>query len=149
MRLVRYNVAASLDGYVAGPHGGFDWIPDDPTVDFAGIFAKVDTVLLGRKSYEVALEGRSDRGHHRARTAGCRNALARAESAADPAHADRHPSVPQRPGRPHVRGREMSSPVTVGRIQSPLGQPVHPAVWSTSNYPHCPQGGVDKVCSWE
>lgn len=56
MRLVRYNVAASLDGYVAGPHGSFDWIPDDPTVDFGRIFARVDTVLLGRKSYEVALD---------------------------------------------------------------------------------------------
>jgi dihydrofolate reductase len=54
MRLVRYNVAASLDGYVAGPHGSFDWIPDDPTVDFSRIFARIDTVLLGRKSYEVA-----------------------------------------------------------------------------------------------
>jgi dihydrofolate reductase len=57
MRPVRYNVAATLDGYIAGPQGEFDWIPDDPTVDFAGIFAKVDTVLLGRRSYEVALEG--------------------------------------------------------------------------------------------
>ncbi len=56
MRPVRYNVAASLDGYVAGPHGSFDWIPDDPTVDFAGLFSKIDTVLLGRKSYEVALD---------------------------------------------------------------------------------------------
>jgi dihydrofolate reductase len=54
MRPVRYNVAASLDGYIAGPHGEYDWIPDDPTVDFAGIFARVDTVLLGRHSYEVA-----------------------------------------------------------------------------------------------
>jgi len=54
MRPVRYNVAASLDGYVAGPNGEFDWIPDDPTVDFAGIFARVDTVLLGRKSFEAA-----------------------------------------------------------------------------------------------
>lgn len=54
MRPVRYNVAASLDGYVAGPNGEFDWIPDDPTVDFAGLFAKVDTVLLGRKSFEAA-----------------------------------------------------------------------------------------------
>jgi dihydrofolate reductase len=51
MRPVRYNVAASLDGYIAGPDGGYDWIPDDPTVDFAGIFARVDTVLLGRKSF--------------------------------------------------------------------------------------------------
>ena len=53
MRPVRYNVAASLDGYIAGPRGEFDWIPDDPTVDFAAIFAKIDTVLLGRHSYEL------------------------------------------------------------------------------------------------
>ena len=53
MRRVRYNVAASLDGFIAGPAGEFDWIPDDPTVDFAGLFAKVDTLLLGRRTYEV------------------------------------------------------------------------------------------------
>ena len=38
MRSVRYSVAASLDGYIAGPEGEFDWIPDDPTVDFEGLF---------------------------------------------------------------------------------------------------------------
>ena len=53
MRRVRYNVAASLDGYIAGPNGEFDWIPSDPTVDFAAVFANVDTVLLGRRSYEL------------------------------------------------------------------------------------------------
>jgi dihydrofolate reductase len=57
MRRCRYNVAASLDGYIAGPDGKFDWIPNDPTVDFAALFAKVDTVLLGRRSYEVVKEG--------------------------------------------------------------------------------------------
>lgn len=51
MRQVRYNVAASLDGYIAGPGGEFDWIPHDPAVDFAALFANVDTVLLGRRSY--------------------------------------------------------------------------------------------------
>src|SRR4051794_26944609 len=56
MRRVRYNVAASLDGYIAGPNGEFDWIPDDPTVDFGALFAKIDTVLLGRLSYEAALQ---------------------------------------------------------------------------------------------
>ena len=54
MRRVRYNVAATLDGYIAGPNGEYDWIPEDATVDFASIFARVDTVLLGRRSYEVA-----------------------------------------------------------------------------------------------
>lgn len=59
MRPVRYNVAASLDGYIAGPAGGFDWIPMDPSVDFARLFARVDTVLLGRRSYELVLQAGS------------------------------------------------------------------------------------------
>lgn len=54
MRAVRYNVAATLDGYIATADGGFDWIPNDPTVDFAAIFARIDTVLIGRHSYEAA-----------------------------------------------------------------------------------------------
>jgi dihydrofolate reductase len=57
MRLVRYNVAASLDGYIAGPDGEFDWIPMDPAVDFAALFARVDTVLLGRRTFEAVVRG--------------------------------------------------------------------------------------------
>ena len=53
MRRVRYNVAASLDGYIAGPGGEYDWIPADPAVDFAALLSRVDTVLLGRRSYEL------------------------------------------------------------------------------------------------
>jgi dihydrofolate reductase len=53
MRRLRYSVAASLDGYIAGPNGEFDWIPHDSTVDFAGLFARVDTVLMGRKTFDV------------------------------------------------------------------------------------------------
>ncbi len=53
-RVVRYNVAASLDGFIAGPNGEFDWIPEDPTVDFEGLFRNVDTFLMGRHTYEVA-----------------------------------------------------------------------------------------------
>jgi dihydrofolate reductase len=57
MRQVRYSVAASLDGYIADASGGFDWIPEDATVDFAAIFARVDTVLLGRRSFELVQGG--------------------------------------------------------------------------------------------
>src|SRR3954468_11153651 len=53
MREVLYRVAASVDGYIAGPHGELDWIVHDPTVDFAKIYESVDTVLLGRRTYEL------------------------------------------------------------------------------------------------
>jgi len=53
MREVLYRVATSVDGYIAGPHGEIDWIVHDPTVDFAKIYESVDTVLLGRRTYEL------------------------------------------------------------------------------------------------
>ena len=56
MRRVLYRVAASLDGFIAGPNGEIDWIVPDPTVDFASFYASVDTVLLGRRTYELTLQ---------------------------------------------------------------------------------------------
>jgi dihydrofolate reductase len=53
MRRVRYSVAMSLDGYIAGPKGEFDWIVMDPDIDFRALVGAFDTVLLGRKTYEV------------------------------------------------------------------------------------------------
>lgn len=53
MRRVRYSVAVSLDGYIAGPKGEADWIIMDPEIDFAGIFEQFDTFLLGRKTFEA------------------------------------------------------------------------------------------------
>lgn|SRR5512141_206908 len=53
MRQVLYRVAASLDGYIAGPHGEVDWIVHDPSVDLGSVYDSVDTVLLGRRTYEL------------------------------------------------------------------------------------------------
>ncbi len=57
MRPIRYNVAASLDGYIAGPNGEFDWIIMDPSIDFAALFKDFDTLLMGRHSFEVTHKG--------------------------------------------------------------------------------------------
>ena len=53
MRRVHYRVAASLDGFIAGPNGEVDWIVHDPSVDFAAVYSGFDTVLLGRRTYEL------------------------------------------------------------------------------------------------
>lgn len=55
MRRVRYSVAMSLDGYIAGPNGEFDWIIQDPEIDFAALFKSFDTILLGRRTFELTL----------------------------------------------------------------------------------------------
>jgi len=52
MRRVRYVVAMSLDGYIAGPHGEADWIIMDPDIDFQALFEQFDAFLLGRKTFE-------------------------------------------------------------------------------------------------
>ncbi|NIP81758.1 MAG: dihydrofolate reductase [Gemmatimonadetes bacterium] len=51
-RRVRYQVAVSLDGYIAGPNGEVDWIVADPGIDFAALLEPFDTVLMGRRSWE-------------------------------------------------------------------------------------------------
>ena len=56
MRRVRLSVAMSLDGFIAGPNGESDWIVMDPDIDFRALFSAFDTVLMGRKSYEAALQ---------------------------------------------------------------------------------------------
>src|SRR5258708_32015287 len=53
-RRVRYGVAMSLDGYIAGPNGEADWIVMDPEIDFAGMMARFDTLLMGRRTFEAA-----------------------------------------------------------------------------------------------
>ena len=52
-RRVRYQVAASLDGFIATPDGKADWIPSDPDIDFGALFAQFDTFLLGRRTFEA------------------------------------------------------------------------------------------------
>lgn len=60
MRLVRFGCAMSLDGYIAGPSGEYDWIVMDPNYDFAEYLSQFDTFLIGRKTFETMKQMGSD-----------------------------------------------------------------------------------------
>src|SRR3954466_11509778 len=55
MRSVTYSMGVSLDGYIVGPDGGFDWTPPDEEVfRFAtDEIREVGVHLLGRRLYET------------------------------------------------------------------------------------------------
>jgi dihydrofolate reductase len=53
-RRLRYQVAVSLDGFIARPNGEADWIVMDPSIDFGALYKEFDTAVMGRRTYEVA-----------------------------------------------------------------------------------------------
>ena len=56
MRKVTYGGAISLDGYLAGPGETIDWLrySDETAALIKESFRGVDTMLMGRKTYEFA-----------------------------------------------------------------------------------------------
>ena len=59
-RRLRYHVAMTLDGFIAGPKGEYDWIVSDPSIDFGALYREFDTAVMGRKTYEVGLAAGGD-----------------------------------------------------------------------------------------
>ncbi len=57
MRRVTYSMGVSLDGYIVGPDGGFDWAAPNPEVFRFWIddIRQVGVHLMGRKLYETML----------------------------------------------------------------------------------------------
>ncbi len=45
----------SLDGFIARVNGEYDWIVSDPGIDFSALYKSFDTVVMGRKTYEVVI----------------------------------------------------------------------------------------------
>jgi dihydrofolate reductase len=53
MRKVIFGGAMSLDGFIAGPNGEYDWIIMDPDMDFMAMMKRFDTFLIGRKTFDA------------------------------------------------------------------------------------------------
>lgn len=55
MRKVILGLAVSLDGFIEGPNGEYDWCFTDQDYGMSDFFKGVDALFIGRKSYELLL----------------------------------------------------------------------------------------------
>lgn len=62
MRKVILGLAVSLDGFIEGPNGEYDWCFTDQDYGLSNFFKRVDTAFIGRKTYEMTL-AMSDSGN--------------------------------------------------------------------------------------
>jgi dihydrofolate reductase len=53
MRKIVLGLAISLDGYIEGPNGEFDWCFTDQDYGMKEFFSHIDSLFIGRKSYEL------------------------------------------------------------------------------------------------
>jgi dihydrofolate reductase len=53
MRKVILGVAVSLDGYIEGPNGEYDWCFTDQDYGLTAFMERIDALFIGRKSYEL------------------------------------------------------------------------------------------------
>ena len=56
MRKLILGLAITLDGFIEGPNGEYDWCFTDQDYGLNDFFARIDAIFIGRKSYEMALE---------------------------------------------------------------------------------------------
>jgi len=55
MRKIILNLAVSLDGFIEGPNGEYDWCLDDQDYGMTEFLNSSDAIFIGRKSYEVLM----------------------------------------------------------------------------------------------
>src|SRR5687768_16274310 len=55
MRKVILALAVSLDGFIEGPNGEYDWCFTDQDYGLNDFFKRIDSIFVGRKSYEMSL----------------------------------------------------------------------------------------------
>lgn len=59
MRKLVLGLAVSLDNFIEGPNGEYDWCFTDQDYGLVAFFENVDAIFIGRKSYEL-VQGMGD-----------------------------------------------------------------------------------------
>src|SRR5262245_58757279 len=64
MRKVVYSLTNSLDNFIARADGAYDWILMDDEImsEFPKLYATFDTILMGRKTYDITLQHSPEAG---------------------------------------------------------------------------------------
>jgi dihydrofolate reductase len=55
MRKIKLYIASSLDNYIASEDGGIEWLFSDADYGYEKFYDSIDTILVGRKTYEQSL----------------------------------------------------------------------------------------------
>jgi dihydrofolate reductase len=53
MRKIILGLAVSLDGFIEGPNGEYDWCFTDQDYGMTDFFKRIDSIFMGRRSYEL------------------------------------------------------------------------------------------------
>lgn len=53
MRKIILNLAVTLDGFIEGPNGEYDWCLTDQDYGMGDFLDGIDTIFIGRKSYDM------------------------------------------------------------------------------------------------
>jgi dihydrofolate reductase len=56
MRKLILYIASSIDGYIAGLNGELDWLFTDQDYGYNNFLSSIDTVLVGRKTFDDAVK---------------------------------------------------------------------------------------------
>jgi len=56
MRRIILGLAVSLDGFIEGPNGEYDWCFTDQDYGMSDFLKRIDAIMMGRKSFELTIK---------------------------------------------------------------------------------------------
>ena len=136
MRKVTYGAAVSLDGFIAGANEEIDWLQpsDDVNAIMAESWKGVDTMLMGRKTYEFAARmGGGPDGLSKIRTYIFSRTMAEAPEGAELVRDDAVGFVRTMKAAPGgdiilMGGGELAAALIDGGVVDEIGLNVHPVL---------------------